>query len=144
MAIRQSGAAGVNITYKILFNDAVAMTGGQPVTGRSACTRSRGQVEAEGVEAHRVVSDEPRQVPDEEPASRTASPSTIATNSIRCSASCARSRASPVLVYDQTCATEKRRRRKRGTMVDPAKRAFINDCRLRRLRRLLGGATACR
>ena len=127
LAIRAAVAAGVNITYKILYNDAVAMTGGQPVDGPlSPCRhrapgRGRRRASASSSSPTSRTSTRPRRL------RRAASRSATATSSTRCSASCARSRACTVLIYDQTCAAEKRRRRKRGKLPDPAERVFIND-----------------
>ncbi|MDP6691325.1 MAG: indolepyruvate ferredoxin oxidoreductase family protein [Alphaproteobacteria bacterium] len=130
LAIRAAVDAGVNITYKILFNDAVAMTGGQPVVnvgdGKLTPDEISRQVHAEGVSKIAVVTDEPDKYPtginwgsgvsvhhrdDLDQVQR----------DLRATPGCS------VLIYDQTCAAEKRRRRKRGLFPDPAKRAFIND-----------------
>ena len=129
LAIRQSIAAGVNITYKILYNDAVAMTGGQQVGERPeghSVLQIMKSLLAEGVSKLVIVTDEPEQVRRRGARAR-ASPCTTATSSTASSASCARSPAPRAIIYDQTCATEKRRRRKRGKMVDPAKRVVINE-----------------
>ena len=126
LAIRAAKAAGVNITYKILYNDAVAMTGGQPIDGDLSVENLIYQLRGEGIARIALVSDEPaawrnqfadvpgyslhhredmdaleRQLREYEGVS--------------------------VIVYQQTCAAEKRRRRKKGILEDPAKRAFIND-----------------
>ena len=125
MAVRAAAAAKVNMTYKVLFNDAVAMTGGQPVEGQLTVPQVTRQLAAEGVVRIAVVTDEPekhagvtdfapgtevrhrRDLEDVERAMRD-TPGLTA------------------IVYDQTCASEKRRRRKRGTFADPPRRAFIN------------------
>jgi indolepyruvate ferredoxin oxidoreductase len=125
LAIRASVAAKVNITYKILYNDAVAMTGGQPVDGPISPAIIARQVAAEGVEKIVVVSDEP----DKYPSGYFATGIAIhhrddldkVQRELRDTAGCT------VLLYDQTCAAEKRRRRKRGKYPDPAKRVFINE-----------------
>ena len=120
-------AAGVNITYKILVNDAVAMTGGQPVEGSPTVPQILQQVAAEGVEHLHLVTDEPAAVRGHgRPAGRRRW-SAIATAWTRCSASCARSKGVSVIVYAQTCAAEKRRRRKKKELVDPPKRVVINE-----------------
>ena len=126
LAIRASIAAGVNITYRILFNDAVAMTGGQHVDGPLSVPQITRQLAAEGATRIDIVTDEPEKyqsVPDIAPG--------VTIHHRRDLDAVQREFRSisgtTVLIYDQTCATEKRRRRKRGTMVDPAKRAFIND-----------------
>ncbi len=128
LAIRAAIDAGVNITYKILYNDAVAMTGGQPVVTESSLTVddiSR-QVHAEGVKKIVVVTDEP----DKYPAGTNWAPgSTIRHRDEldRVQKDLRETAGVTVLLYDQTCAAEKRRRRKRGLMPDPPKRAFINE-----------------
>ncbi|MBV9892340.1 MAG: indolepyruvate ferredoxin oxidoreductase family protein, partial [Rhizobacter sp.] len=129
LAIRQSIAAKVNITYKILFNDAVAMTGGQPIDGTMRVPEMTRELDAEGAAKIVVVTDEPEKYEDHAVAARLAPSVTVhhrdelddVQKSLREIAG------TTVLVYDQTCATEKRRRRKRGTMEDPAKRVVINE-----------------
>ena len=129
LAVRQSIAAKVNITYKILFNDAVAMTGGQPVDGTLRVPEMTRELDAEGAVRIVVVTDEPEKYEDREIAARLARGVTVhhrddldaVQKTLREVAGCT------VLIYDQTCATEKRRRRKRGTMVDPARRMVINE-----------------
>ncbi len=126
MAIRQAAAAGVNITYKILFNDAVAMTGGQPHDGPLTVPEITKQVAAEGAKRVVVVTDEP----DKYPLNVDFAPGVTIRHRDELDAVQRELREIPgltVLVYDQTCAAEKRRRRKRGTFPDPAKRVFIND-----------------
>ena len=125
LAIRQAIAAKVNITYKILFNDAVAMTGGQPVDGTLTVPDIAHQMRAEGVQAIVVVSDdiEKWSRPEIFPAG------VEFVHRDELDALQKRMREMPgtsVLIYDQTCATEKRRRRKRGKLEDPKKRVFIN------------------
>ncbi|WP_328185496.1 indolepyruvate ferredoxin oxidoreductase family protein [Marinobacter sp. OP 3.4] len=126
MAIRQAVAAGINITYKILFNDAVAMTGGQPVDGQITVDAIAQQVASEGVKRVVVLSDEPEKYDghkDRFPKDVTfhdRSELDQVQRELRDIPGCT------VLIYDQTCAAEKRRRRKRQQFPDPAKRAFIN------------------
>ncbi len=126
LAIRQAIAAKVNITYKILYNDAVAMTGGQPVDGTLTVPGIAHQVRSEGVQTIIVMSDDIEKWSD-----RSLFPSGIEfVDRAEIEAVQKRLRDVPgasVLIYDQTCATEKRRRRKRGKMPDPAKRIFINS-----------------
>jgi indolepyruvate ferredoxin oxidoreductase len=125
MAIRAAVANGANITYKILFNDAVAMTGGQPVDGTISVPQITRQVAAEGVKTIVVVTDEP----DKYEANAGFAPGVEIHHRRDMEQVAARLRDTPgctVLVYDQTCASEKRRRRKRGTFPDPARRTFIN------------------
>ncbi len=126
LAIRACIAARVNITFKILFNDAVAMTGGQPVDGQISPAIISRQVHAEGVDKIVVVSDQPEQYSDTDPFA----PGTIIRHRDELDQTQRECRAHPgasVLIYDQTCAAEKRRRRKSGKMEDPDKRIFIND-----------------
>ncbi len=125
MAIRQAIAARANITYKILFNDAVAMTGGQPVDGPVSVHAIAHSVRAEGVTRIALVSDEPSNLsPADFPDGVTIHPREEMDAVQR------ELRDIPdvsVLIYQQTCATEKRRRRKRGQMADPKRFAVIND-----------------
>ena len=95
LAIRAAAVSGVNITYKILFNDAVAMTGGQPVEGHLTVPQMTQQVTAEGARRVVVVTDEPDKYPDRRRLRARASRSATATSSTRCSASCATCPASP-------------------------------------------------
>ncbi|WP_424924189.1 indolepyruvate ferredoxin oxidoreductase family protein [Aquipseudomonas alcaligenes] len=125
LALRAAVASGVNITYKILYNDAVAMTGGQPIDGELRIDQLSQQVYAEGVKRIALVSDEP----DKYPTRATFAP--IVTFHHRRELDAVQRelreiKGTTVILYDQTCATEKRRRRKRGKLADPAKRAFIN------------------
>ena len=125
----RSIAAKVNITYKILFNDAVAMTGGQPVDGTLKVPEMTRELDAEGAVKIVVVTDEPEKYEEPEIAARLAKGVTVhhrddldaIQKQMREIEGCT------VIIYDQTCATEKRRRRKRGTLVDPAKRVVINE-----------------
>ena len=125
LAIRQAVAAGTNITFKILFNDAVAMTGGQPVDGPISVPAIASSVRAEGVERIAVVSDEPDQFDAGD------FPRDVTFTHRRDLDTVQRELrdipGASVLIYAQTCATEKRRRRKRGTMVEPKKFVVIND-----------------
>jgi len=125
MAIRQAVAAKANITYKILYNDAVAMTGGQPVDGPVSVEAIAHVARAEGVERIAVVSDQPEKF------DVTRFPAGTTLDHRRSLDPIQRElRAVPgvsVLIYEQACATEKRRRRKRGTIPDPARFAVINE-----------------
>jgi indolepyruvate ferredoxin oxidoreductase len=125
MAIRQAVAAGTNITFKILYNDAVAMTGGQPVDGPISVPSIAHSVRAEGVERIALISDEPEQF-DASDYPR----GTTISHRRELDAVQRELRDIPgvtVLIYAQTCATEKRRRRKRGLLEDPKKFVVIND-----------------
>ena len=128
LAIRQSIAAGVNITYKVLYNDAVAMTGGQPVgerpEGHSVLQIHKSLI-SEGVKKLVIVTDDPAKY-----AGVALEPGVTVHHRDELDRLQREFREIPgctAIIYDQTCATEKRRRRKRGTMVDPAKRVVINE-----------------
>jgi indolepyruvate ferredoxin oxidoreductase len=126
LAIRAAAAAGVNVTYKVLYNDAVAMTGGQKHDGDLTVPMIAAQVVAEGAKRLAIVSDEPTKYP-----SGTAwPPFTTFHHRDELDAvqrELATVKGLSVLIYDQTCAAEKRRRRKRGAFPDPNKRVLIND-----------------
>jgi len=125
LAIRQALAANTNITFKILFNDAVAMTGGQPVDGPLTVERVAHSVRAEGVERIALVSDEPGRFRLSD-----LPPGTTISHRRELDAIQRELREIPgvtVLIYAQACATEKRRRRKRGLLEDPQRYAVIND-----------------
>ncbi|MBN8955908.1 MAG: indolepyruvate ferredoxin oxidoreductase family protein, partial [Rhizobiales bacterium] len=126
MAIRAAAASGVNITYKILFNDAVAMTGGQRNDGGLSVDQIARQVAAEGAKQIRVVTDEPWKY-----AKDTDWPRGLTVHHrdelMKVQTDLAAVPGLTVLIYDQTCAAEKRRRRKRGQFPDPDKRVVIND-----------------
>jgi indolepyruvate ferredoxin oxidoreductase len=126
LAIRQSVAAGVNITYKILYNDAVAMTGGQPVDGTLSVPQIAHQVRSEGVQTIVLLSDDIEKWSD-----KSIFPGGVEFLDRRELDAVQRRlrevKGVSVLIFDQTCATEKRRRRKRGKMVDPQKRVVVNS-----------------
>ena len=126
LAIRAAVAADVNITYKVLYNDAVAMTGGQPMDGPLDVPIITQQVRAEGVERIAVVSDEPDKYPI---GADFAKDTTFhhRDDLDKLQRDLRRLKGVSVLVYDQTCAVEKRRRRKRGTYPDPSARPYINQ-----------------
>jgi indolepyruvate ferredoxin oxidoreductase len=124
LAIRQAVASGANITYKLLYNDATAMTGGQHVDGELSPQQITFQLHSEGIRNIYLVSETPR--PIRRPTSRPASRSRIATTSTRCRRTCRTLKGTSAIVFVQTCAAEKRRRRKRGLMEDPARRVMIN------------------
>ena len=126
LAVRAAVASGVNITYKILFNDAVAMTGGQPVDGQLTVPMITHQMFQEGVKRIAVVTDEPDKYgSNPELAKGTTIHHRRELDKVQ--RKLRDINGTTILIYDQTCAAEKRRRRKRGTFPDPAKRAFIND-----------------
>ncbi len=124
LAIRAAIAAKAPITYKILFNDAVAMTGGQHHDGPLSPEMIARQVAAEGVEKIVVVTDQPEKYPGR---SLAGAPVHHRDELDRIQRELRECPGVSVLIYDQTCAAEKRRRRKRGTFPDPDKRAFINE-----------------
>ncbi|MGA0612521.1 indolepyruvate ferredoxin oxidoreductase family protein [Caldimonas sp. KR1-144] len=128
LAIRQSIAAGVNITYKVLYNDAVAMTGGQQVgerpEGHSVLQIMKSLV-SEGVAKLVIVTDEPAKYDGV-----TLEPGVTVHHRDeldRIQREFRELKGTTIIIYDQTCATEKRRRRKRGTLADPEKRVVINE-----------------
>jgi indolepyruvate ferredoxin oxidoreductase len=126
LAIRAAIASGVTMTYKILYNDAVAMTGGQQHDGTLTVPQIAQQVAAEGAKRVVVVTDEPWKYPDD-----TEWPKGLTVHHRDELDAIQRELATvpgvSVLIYDQTCAAEKRRRRKRGAFPDPDKRVVIND-----------------
>jgi indolepyruvate ferredoxin oxidoreductase len=125
LAIRASVAAKANITYKVLYNDAVAMTGGQPVELQSSPVDVVKQLLAEGVRTVRLVSDHPEQY-----AGISLPPSSSVHHRDALDGlqrELREQKGVSAIVYEQTCAAEKRRRRKRGTADDPDKRVFINQ-----------------
>jgi indolepyruvate ferredoxin oxidoreductase len=126
MAIRQAAASGTRMTYKLLFNDAVAMTGGQPVEGGPTVPMLAAQLAAEGIKRIAIVADEAERLPP-----KSALPPGVTTH-IRADLDAVqrslRDYEGPsVLIYDQVCATEKRRRRKRGSMAQATKHVMINE-----------------
>jgi len=127
LAIRQAVAAKATLTYKILFNDAVAMTGGQPVDGVISVDAIARQVESEGVSKVVVVSDAIGKydaIKDRFP-SGTEFHDRAALDEVQ--RRLREMAGVTVLIYEQTCAAEKRRRRKKGELADPPKRLFINE-----------------
>ncbi|MBN3728224.1 indolepyruvate ferredoxin oxidoreductase family protein, partial [Burkholderia sp. Ac-20379] len=127
LAIRQAVAARATITYKILYNDAVAMTGGQPVDGSLSVPQIARQVEAEGVSRFVVVSDEPEKYDGLRAAFPRGTSFHHRDELDAVQRELRDTDGVTVLIYDQTCAAEKRRRRKKGEYPDPARRAFINE-----------------
>ena len=124
LAIRAAVAAGTTITFKLLYNDAVAMTGGQKLDGGLSVQQMVAQIRAEGVDRIYVVTDEPGKYGTGD------FPAGVTVHHRHDLAFVQRTLIDvpgvSVLVYDQTCAAEKRRRRKRGTMPDPDIRVAIN------------------
>ncbi|MGO4173028.1 indolepyruvate ferredoxin oxidoreductase family protein [Bosea sp. TAF32] len=126
LAIRWAVASGVTITYKLLYNDAVAMTGGQQAEGHLSPDQMARQVAAEGVKRIAVVSDDPGKYP---PGTQWPAGTTLHHRDELDAVQRELATVSGVslLLYDQTCATEKRRRRKRGAYPDPDKRVIVNE-----------------
>jgi indolepyruvate ferredoxin oxidoreductase len=126
LAVRAAIHAGVNITYKILFNDAVAMTGGQRHDGDVTVPQIAREMAAEGAKRVAVVTDEPWKYPSD---TRWPRGLTIhhRDDLQEVQKDLAKVPGCTVLIYDQTCAAEKRRRRKRGQFPDPDKRVVINE-----------------
>lgn len=125
MAIRQAVAAGVNITYKILYNDAVAMTGGQPVDGPISVAQITHELLGESIRHIAVVSSAPEKFVTSDFA-----PGTTLHHRDELEAVQLRFRevaGVSVIIYEQTCATELRRRRGKKIAVDPARRVVINE-----------------
>jgi indolepyruvate ferredoxin oxidoreductase len=124
LAIRQTIAAKANITYKILFNDAVAMTGGQPVEGQLTVHKVAAQMLAEGAQKVWVLTE------DVDRYAQAPVPAGVELHDRAqldpISKAAAATPGTTVIIYDQTCAAEKRRRRKRGLLPDPDKRVLIN------------------
>jgi indolepyruvate ferredoxin oxidoreductase len=128
LAIRQSIASGVNITYKVLYNDAVAMTGGQQIGERPeghSVLQIMKSLKAEGVAKLVIVTDEPEKY--DGAALETGVTVHHRDELDRLQREFREIKGTTAIIYDQTCATEKRRRRKRGKLVDPAKRVVINE-----------------
>jgi indolepyruvate ferredoxin oxidoreductase len=126
LAIRAAVASGVNITYKILYNDAVAMTGGQALDGGKTVQQIAREVAAEGVKRVAIVTDEPEKY------GGTSAFPPGATLHHRDELDAVQKDMREIegvtaIIYDQTCAAEKRRRRKRGRLADPDRRVFINE-----------------
>ena len=128
LAIRQSIAAGVNITYKVLYNDAVAMTGGQQVGERPeghSVVQIMNSLVSEGVARLTIVTDQPEKYEGVALAPGVTVQHRDELDRIQ--REFRELKGTTVIIYDQTCATEKRRRRKRGKMIDPEKRVVINE-----------------
>ncbi len=126
LAIRQAIAAGAPMTYKILFNDAVAMTGGQPAEGGPTVLKIAQQLAAEGIGLLALVADDPARLP----AASELPPGTLRHGRDDLDAVQRRMREHPgvsAIIYDQVCATEKRRRRKRGKLAVAETRVVINE-----------------
>lgn len=130
LAIRQAVAAGVNITYKILYNDAVAMTGGQPIDGNLSVQQMILQLRGEGIQRIALVSDWPKKYQDKKYRRKLANFDGFSLSHrdelITIEKELREITGTTILIYEQTCAAEKRRRRKKGLLVDPTRRVLIN------------------
>ncbi|MBZ2206073.1 indolepyruvate ferredoxin oxidoreductase family protein [Massilia soli] len=126
LAIRAAVAANVNITYKILYNDAVAMTGGQPVDGTTSVPLIAQQMAAEGIKRIALVTEDLSRYAD-----RSNLPAIVSLHDRKEMDAIQRELRDfsgvSVIIYDQTCAAEKRRRRKKGQFPDPNQRVVINE-----------------
>lgn len=131
MAIRAAVAAGIRITYKILYNDAVAMTGGQPVDGPISVPRIAQQVAAEGVRRIALVAEDPGRWADRSKLPADSEGLSLTVHHRDAMDEVQRMlrdyEGVSVLIYDQVCAAEKRRRRKKGEFPQIAERVFINE-----------------
>lgn len=126
LAIRAANAAGVNITYKILYNDAVAMTGGQPHDGPLNVEMIIEQLRGEGIKRIAVVTDQPDNYPQSFP--KFDGLTVDHRDELnRIQLELRETPGTTIIIYDQTCAAEKRRRRKKELMEDPPIRVFINE-----------------
>lgn len=125
LAIRQAVAAKVNCTYKILYNDAVAMTGGQEVEGQLTVPQIAAQLKAEGVGRTAILSENPQDY------ALLSLPDGVEVHDremlMNIQEELKETTGVTAIIFDQTCAAEKRRRRKRGLLEDPDHRLFIND-----------------
>ena len=126
LAIRQAIAAKANITYKLLYNDAVAMTGGQPVEGPLSVPIIVSQLRAEGVARMVVVTDDPARY-EKTPLPYPDVPIYHRDRLDHVQRELREVKGVSVLIYDQTCAAEKQRRRKRSEYPDPPLRVVINE-----------------
>ena len=125
LAIRAAVASKVNITYKILYNDAVAMTGGQPLDGMPTPQRISHQLFGEGIKKIALVSDQiSKYNKKEEFSSITSFHDRKELNNVQ--VALREIKGVTVIIYEQGCATEKRRKRKRGIIEDPIQKVFIN------------------
>lgn len=127
LAIRFAVASGANMTYKILFNDAVAMTGGQKLDNELTPQMIANQIAAEGVKKIAVVTDEPWKYDGSHGSFPPGATIHHRDELMAVQKDLAETEGVTAMIYDQTCAAEKRRRRKRGEFPDPDKRVIINE-----------------
>ncbi len=126
LAVQAAVAAGVDITFKILYNDAVAMTGGQHAAGALPVPALTRELQAQGIKKIVVLSDEPAKF---QGSSRLASSADLRPREELedVLAELAQVKGVSVMIYDQLCAAEKRRRRNRGILPQPTRRIMINE-----------------
>ncbi|WP_334185503.1 indolepyruvate ferredoxin oxidoreductase family protein [Novosphingobium sp.] len=127
LAIRQAVAAGINITYKLLYNSAVAMTGGQSVDGELTVEQLVDQLRAEGIGTIILSTDDPDRYANGHPVQKKVERIEHRDDLDALQRELRERSGVSVIIYEQMCATEKRRLRKRGKMADPSTRVFIND-----------------
>ena len=125
LAIRAAVASGANMTFKLLYNDAVAMTGGQGLDGGMSVSQMAHSLAAEGVKQIALVSDQPEKFSSSALPAGTQIAHRDELDSVQ--RALAKTDGVTALIYEQTCAAEKRRRRKRGTYPDPDSRVLINE-----------------
>jgi indolepyruvate ferredoxin oxidoreductase len=127
LAIRQAVAANLNITYKLLYNSAVAMTGGQSVDGELSVLSVVRQLRAEGVKTVAVATDDLDRYPRADPVRKLVTRIEHRDDLEELQRDLCKTSGVSVIVYEQMCANEKRRLRKRGKLADPVSRVFINE-----------------
>ena len=126
LAVQAAIAAGVNITFKILYNDAVAMTGGQQAAGALPVPELTRELEAQGVAKIVVLSENPEKLREGAGLAKSAElrPREDLEQVL---GDLAATKGVSVMIYDQLCAAEKRRRRSRGVLPQPTRRIMINE-----------------
>jgi len=126
LSIRHAVAAKTKMTFKILYNDAVALTGGQALDGLPTVAQMSRQLEAEGVKEIAIITDEPNKYNSNENFSKN-SKVYDRKDIINVQIELSKINDTTAIIYDQTCAAEKRRRRKKGILPEPKKKIFINE-----------------
>ena len=126
LSIRHAVAAKTKMTFKILYNDAVALTGGQALDGLPTVAQMSRQLEAEGVKEIAIITDEPHKYHSSENFSKN-SKVYDRKEIISVQINLSEINDTTAIIYDQTCAAEKRRRRKKGILPEPKKKIFINE-----------------
>ncbi|MDC0167932.1 indolepyruvate ferredoxin oxidoreductase family protein [bacterium] len=126
LSIRHAVAAKTKMTFKILYNDAVALTGGQALDGLPTVSQMSRQLEAEGVKKIAIITDEPKKYKSSENFSKN-SKVYDRKDIISVQINLSKINDTTAIIYDQTCAAEKRRRRKKSILPEPNKKIFINE-----------------